>query len=666
MGETAIKQLPTDFPAGYVAIVVCPDQQAASLRLCALVKEVADPVAGHLVVLREMTDGRAFLGCIVDAACWVRQWVEIWVQDISGLAGSLLTYRESLSNAVLDARWVEQAMALEQLDPHGVVRVGWESSHPAPVLLDLQAREPVVPRDAGSGEPWALCQDDALLAAKGLPAYSSSLHRYLCLKAAGAASPFIPLTENAPANADTRPSSELTDGKHGLVPFNPGGGLMLVRAFSPMRMDVFMDVLTGASWDGMSHGRGEIDPGGLAARLKAGGVGTAGAEGFLAAHEGRRGRLLEVLFIKLRLLHDAVEAAYATVRRLQRPFLGLTADSFSVRFDEPAAALPFFWTAKAILNNPSDAIPVVLPGSQSEYFLPSQRYIPPIYQPPVNVYTLGTGSARIPRIQSDPGGGIVIDVTFTTRAAIDPTPSDFLRLQLSLADTRIALYAKVCDEAAMAHGEWRLRTVPQPFEPGIMMKLRAAEGAEIRGVVFELLPVLSSPCDLYALAVLAVRLLLVSPSVTHAVAMDKILSLARQLAITPDESRPLADRIAELFRADARWVEHLGPQQLTREPTSPDEAFILVPSAVWFEVLAAIVRMIPAMGPDSACRSYGAAPVGTIHKVFEPSMAELQQQLRRVRSLIVVDWRVNREVQRVIARCAAELGASPAAPPDRN
>jgi hypothetical protein len=60
-------------------------------------------------------------------------------------------------------------------------------------------------------------------------------------------------------------------------------------------------------------------------------------------------------------------------------------------------------------------------------------------------------------------------------------------------------------------------------------------------------PLLSTPCDLYSLAVLAVRALLVDQETTLAVALDEILSLARQLAAEHQPDVPLGERVRAVF-----------------------------------------------------------------------------------------------------------------------
>ena len=146
------------------------------------------------------------------------------------------------------------------------------------------------------------------------------------------------------------------------------------------------------------------------------------------------------------------------------------------------------------------------------------------------------------------------------------------------------------------------------------------------------------------------------------VVLDEVLSLARQVAMEHDPAVSLGLRIHTIFDRDKRWLESLGPQHLVHEEVSPEDAFDLVPAEVWWDVLAALVRTFPGIGPDSACADYGDAPSGGIHKVFDKLSGDLSSLLLRTRSLIVIDWRANREIHSVIRNFATGLTEGPTGP----
>src|SRR5690348_12113211 len=92
----------TGIPEGYAAIPIQESEMTSAVRLCVLTRQTPDPAAGHLILLRDLPDAMVYLGCLTDAKGRLREWVEIWVQNVDGLDASLPALRESFSNRSLD------------------------------------------------------------------------------------------------------------------------------------------------------------------------------------------------------------------------------------------------------------------------------------------------------------------------------------------------------------------------------------------------------------------------------------------------------------------------------------------------------------------------------------------------------------------------------------
>jgi len=639
-------------PEGYVAIPVSTDQLEVPLRVCLLVKQEPDPVAGHLVVIRDTLDAKVYLGAVVDHGGQVRDWVEVWVQDLAGLEQVVPGGADVLCNEVLDRRWKEHAQSLALLDPSAMIQTGWESVHPAPTLLDLDKCQPVHPVDGESGGPWSLCQDEQVLEHKNLPGYKGSLSRYLYQLAWGNESPFVLVVGGDTAVDDVRPVDELFSGQEKLIPLNPGGGLMMIRRYSPMGLESYLDVLSGNRWEGVSHGRGVIELGFKSGETVGDQDDQSMQEGrlFIGQH-GRWGRLVETYHLKLRLLSELVRLASGLIENTQRPIFNLSPASFQIRLGEPGWAMPFLWSACSSLVNPGDAIALEVPTSDAEYFMPGRTVELSIYGPESAGQSVqGVGTVRVRQVLEPDGGNVIVEGTFTTQERIDPAPYDLAWFRLNFKSGRVDLYSHLETESAMAAGEWRFRTVGQRLGDAVVDDLQAAAGVTIPDTRFEMVPLLSSPVDLYSMGVLAVRSLFVDDQTKLSVALDEVLSLARQVAADHDPSDDLGSRIRAVFDQDSRWVESLGPQRLVHEELSAQEAFDLIPGQLWWDTLAMVVQMFPGIGPDSRCRDYGDAPPGGIHRVFDHTIGELDRLVRQTRSLIVIDWRFNREVHAIIRR----------------
>jgi hypothetical protein len=637
-------------PDGYLAVPVHRVEESP-LRLCVLVRQTPDPAAGQFVVLRELHDARVYAGCVTDAGGRLREWIELWVQNVDGLDASLPAYRETFSNHALDERWKGCAESLAELAPENFIETGWEAKHPPPTLLDLSKVAPVFP---GQGDDrWELCRDDRALQEAGLPGYSTSLFRYLYQPAKGNSTGFIPTVSGAPENAVTTTLAAATENHH--LAFNAQGGLMLATSLFPIAYDDYADLLSGKPWKGIEHGKKTFSFGGVYSTLDDWQeIQQNGAHLFLSSY-GRKGRLVEAFHLKLQLLTDALRLVRRFVQRQQLPCLNLAADSFRVKLTDLVTRLPYFWTAQCALVKPSHAYALPIEAGEFRHFIRARVPGTSAYLPEgLSISLQGSGSVRIRKVLPPNQGRTTLEGTLVFQEKLTASPNDLLWIRLPLPTGRVDLYGHLYQTESLAQGEARFRTIPQKLSEGVVKALTAAEGVSFARSPFEVVPLLSTPCDLYALAVLGVRTFLVNDRMSLAVALDEILSLARQVAAEHRADVPLVERVAAALQKDARFAESLGPHRLLREEVSPEEVYKIIPSDLWHSVLAAIVRMFPGLGPDSVCKDFGDAPALALESVFDVPLRELEQLLVRSRSLIVIDWTYNREVSSAIEEFLAE------------
>ena len=302
-----------------------------------------------------------------------------------------------------------------------------------------------------------------------------------------------------------------------------------------------------------------------------------------------------------------------------------------------------------MLNDPGSAIPLTIEGSDVKCYLPLNPGGTSVYSPLVSaVSAQGRASVRIRQVFHDDGGPIVVEGTFSTQERIEIARHDLVWFRLNLACGDINLYAHLEADSAMAAGEWRFRTISQAISSAVVEHLRKAEGVPIPEVVFEAIPLLSTPCDLYSLAVLALRMLLIDKTNSLPKVVDEMLSLLRQIEADFDTFASLEEGIEALFQRDSRWREVLGPDHLTLDEMTPDEAFAIIPSELWWTVLGVILRMFPGQGPYAQCKDYGDVAQGGLHTVFAKTQESLEKLIRKTHVLIVPDLDGNREINDVI------------------
>lgn len=629
-------------PPGCIAIPLSAGEMTASTRLCIIARSQAHPMQGHLVRLRQSVESDVVLGALIDAAGLVLCWLEIHTQSPDGVLSAPAVFRDSLTNGVLDDRW--KRSAAWAASPQGLgITTGFESANPAPTFLDIAGARPVHPVDE-QGRAWELCRDEGVLGAKGLPSYRGSLHRYLHVRGGGA---LIPVTSGAPANEHTRPVSELP-GVAGLVAFNAPCGMLLALKRLPCSYEAVVEALGAEPAKSVLRisPLGESDA--RAADAQVIRPVTDGA--LMLSRHGRWGRIVEALHLKLRLLADAVAAVRGAVQASGTPLLNITSDSFRVDLGAPGAGLPLLWTMQAALRVPGEAVKLSVSGSETEYFMRPPKAGASVYFPDSAGRAIqGTASIRIRSVESTAktgtGGASIVTCTFSTQERIRPSPSDLVWVRLQIGAERVDLYGRIEAAQGLAPGEWRYRTVAQQFgDSG--RALKGAEGVAIADAPFQVIPLLSTPCDLYALAVLGARTLLVGNGNTLAETLDGLTSLAKH---TMNESADdLGAKILGVLAADKRWIDALGPARLAESVGSPGEALDQIPLELWAEVLATLIRMVPGSCPDAACIDFGDAPEAGPGAVFDRAIADLKDLVQRTRSLIVIDWRYNREVHSVI------------------
>lgn len=637
---------PTRLPTGYGAAAISPE--TAPLRVCIVVRTDARPGVPALVQLRDSLDARVYLGCITDASGAVVRFVEIWVQDVSGLSSAPATYRGALNNKILDERWVQRAETLAATG-NPIISCGWEANHPAPIFVDAKTLKMIPARDGRTGATWALCTDESLLARKGAPEYGTSLSRHLYQPDLADTSEVLPID----MMGGDAPAINAALGTTGTpIAINPGGGLMLVLPLAALSFEHFCDAVSGHAGeaghaDALLRSIATAALGGTTDKpVKTGGwLGLTGI--------GQGGRLVEALHIKLMLLAGAMAKVREASHLSQSPFLNITSDSFRVGLSAGLSTMPLWWTAQTALVAPGEALELAIPNTTTKYFVAAQTGGLSIYAPASLGHTMGgKGWLRLRNVNTETGGAI-LEGTLSTQERVVTGENDLLWLRLAAGPARVDLHATVDATGSMASGEIRLRSIPTRLPEAAVAHLRTALGVPIPDVSFEIVPLLSTPCDLYSLGVLAVRTLLAGGTRPLPVALDETISLAMQAARDLDSGRDLPTRIERAFEGDKRFPAALGPQCLLADATDAAAAFEAIPPRLWFGVLAFTVRLFTGLSPDSRCKDFGDAPAGAIHRVFDGPLDELYSLLAACRALIVPDHALNNEVRSVVRECLA-------------
>jgi hypothetical protein len=435
---------------------------------------------------------------------------------------------------------------------------------------------------------------------------------------------------------------------------------LLVRPLVPLALTEFADILSGKTWPGFQCGKEVIRLGAAYAKLEDAEEILLRGGHLFSGRAGKAGRLLEVFHLKLNLILQALEETRSAIRFQQLPFLVLGAEGFRVQLFEIGTGLPLFWSAQVDLAESNCALAISVGGSDARYFIPPELAGPSIYRPQTrSLSERGSAIVRIRKIFPPTPEGTSLEATLATDERLNVTASDLIHVRLPIEGGRADLYGRVDESEALAKGETRFRTLPQLLTEPVRIALEQLAGAPVANASFEILPLLTSPCDMYALGVLAIRVLLVDDENTLAIALDEMLSLGREVAVEYKSNLAIGERIQAIIERDQRWGASLGPHRLVRDAGIRLVAARVIPTDLWWEAIGVILRLFPGIGPDSFCKDLGDAPSSALDQIFDEAISQINLLLLRSRSLVVADWNQNLEIHDAIYEIIAKKHGAP-------
>jgi hypothetical protein len=594
-------------PPEFKAVPFPETQVGPGLKLCLVVRTAAHPkTKGYFELLRDFPGVIVFLGCLTDQEDRPHQWVEIWVQNRRTLCLADALEEEAkaeMTSVSVDGHWANQCDVFDNAGPGMLLKTGWESSHPKPLFYDPAA---------------------------GCLVY-----------------PELPLPQ-LPASA-----SEAAEPKGSfLVPVNPDGGLLMTVPHFPLSYDDGVDLIGGRPWKQIESASSFTLDGAYRRLEKVGGDGRGYGCLYWGQHE-MTGRLIEVLHLKLQLLAAAFRAVRRSVQVQDLPLLNITDESFRMRLHPISSDLPLLWTLELVLTKTSRARGVNLPEKDCKRFELFGEADNSVYsQAGIAETFAGKGNLIVTKVSPLSSGEMTFEGTLTTRTALDDfSPQDLLEFTLPLADRPEVFHGHLLREAAAKKGVYGFQTVARQVTPAILEALQ--NSGEFVKRDFKIIPIIGTPIDLFALSVLAVRTLLVCSQSTINATRAELNRLGLLAAERNEPAAELEERIRALLEEDAkaenpRWLPELGPQRLLQGESDARETLRRVPLEIWADVLAFMLQLQPGVLPESFCRDNADFPPGNLAAVFDRPIERLESLLVRTRSLLLVDWNFNREINQIV------------------
>jgi hypothetical protein len=575
----------------------------------------------------------------------VREWLQIWIQDLEEFIAIGSGFEDQVSSDQLDRRWHQYWRAVKDTAGFAVVLEVPENQL-RPLYLDAQKWRIVSPL-APQGTSWILCRDDKSLGAAGLPKYSESTWRYLTTTGSRPDPQcFVAVDRNAPVKAGVTSKSADLGFNPAWLPVSPQGGQLSARVHPPLGFEDYVDLLNGATLGQIGSRKSECEAAILRSTLA------------IEDQDGRRHGLLlsdnnavELFYLKLRLFLEASRTLFIYLRELQCPLLNLDPASFGI-FPGANAKLPWPWTTTCELTRPGRAIPFAVPYTSEVRFVSSGNSGATAYCP-IGFSRRRTlvVAVRVLHVNIEDEQKASLEGTIWTSSPEPVGASDFLRLRIPEDVFAGDFFGTAVTDGGAKGMEFQFRTWPRALSPEEIVKLKGLEGGRLERCWCELIPALSSPYDLYSLSVLGARTLLSHDKNPLPLVVDEVERLGRAASVDLPKQASLQETAAVVERLFANDFAGtcLSPCHLRGQLFESSQSSDIVPSRLWAEVVAILVRLTPGLGPVSQCSDFGSAPTGGLHLPLEEPLAALESLCARARSLIFSDWNMNREVRSLLS-----------------
>lgn len=625
-------------PGGWTLAPIHPLENSSPLAICVLARTDA---SAPFFLLRDLPLARVYLGAICDAEARIHEWVEICIQSSPSTELEFSGYQAQLSNVFFDQGWRAESELIKQNLPQTFIAVRLESHNAGPLLI----RQPAAASPGLASvepTPWRVCTEDAVLEAHGLPPYSSSPFRYLHEPAVRENKTFIATSADAPASSHVQNLERLTASANVMAVFNPHAGMIRVIRHAPLNLEEYLQILEGEAWAAPAYNSGPY------AALQEWSANPKGLPFLLHGDGARSDHANEVLFLKLAALRDAFAEVRLRVKAQQLPLLNLSPASFQISLPETGGQFPGFWSASCRLAKPGQAHPLKIKSTEQRYFLRLGRVEPSPFLPEgMGAHSFGIGNVQIRTVTTETDG-VVLEGTLVAEDYLAIDPHDLLWFKLPLGEERHDFYAHVYKSDTVGPREARFRTVPARLAEPVVASLKRTAGTRFPKSPYEIWPLLSSPCDLYSLGVLGVRILLANGQSNLPVILDEIFSLARRFAGPAKDRAAQVEELKALITKDAKLLDLISPQALIAGFKSPLEARTAISWDLWLETVSWLLQLFPDASAHSFCKDFGDVSPLALETVFDEPLQQLETILLRLRSLLAPSLSQNQEIANVI------------------
>jgi hypothetical protein len=598
--------------------------------------------AGNRIVpvIRTTALATAYLGALCDAQRRPFEWVELWFpHDHPESNGSAPEATATRSAHV--ARWLDLVRQWERSPGSGLVKLGWESGLPRPLVLQANSLSWVPFTDPETSRPLSFCREDAQLLQAGLPQASSHTHVFLSSDGRG----FFQAAGNRTAPS-SRTLDELLPAEPSLIALSKTGAGMAARRIAPLTISDFSDVLSGTTLTLEAERQETVR---LSCNGTAGGVAPDILENvhrsLLRGRAGRNEWTAEIIALKMRAFTQALERVAEAVAVTHEPFLSLSEYSFAVRFGHARQPLQL-WDFEVFLHATPCAAIRQAGGAKYAWRAKHETQMPPAYERRSADRQIQREVECRLRLVTRQETGVLIEATLAR--CPDATGGMLACLHLPLAGGRQLVWGRLSRDSSLARDETRFRSFPAEFDGSVTAELERTQGFVWSDVLLEIIPAAGFGEDFHSLGVLAVRLLLTTESRQLPAALDAVFSVIETVRAAA-KSGPLVEQLRAAFDHEPRFRELLHPGRAVTFPIAAGDAIASLGESTWWELLAFILRLFPTDLPGAFCRTEESTDLTIFERVFGAAGAAAEMLNRRLIDQVMPHETMNARVRAVTA-----------------
>jgi hypothetical protein len=422
-----------------------------------------------------------------------------------------------------------------------------------------------------------------------------------------------------------------------------------------LELEDYLQILEGRPWSGPTASGKPVFHFKIYADLQAWSASPKGLPFLLHGGGNHNDRLNEIFLLKLSALHQMFKEVRSYVKVQQLPLLNLSPASFRMSVPEVGDQFPALWATKCGLVKPGQAYPLQIKFTEQKYFIRLGRMEPSPFLPEgLGAHSFGIGSVRIRNVATE-ADGIVLEGTMVAENYLRVEPHDLLWFKLPLGEERLEFFAHVYASETNGPHEARFRTVAVKLADSLNESLKRLAGMVFAKSPYEVWPLLSSPCDLFSLGVMAVRILLANSTSNFPVILDEVMGLARHVGKEVKEESTFLAEFKSLVKRDQRLLDLVSPHNLVDAGGLPLEARFRIQMEIWLDTIGLLLRLFPGTGAQSFCSDFGDVSPLALETVFDRPIVELETLIIRLRCVLAPSLFANEEIAEVLRQKLAKL-----------